>query len=539
LNTAAELLRQGRRNEFWQRYCGFFDLSLQEFMTIQNRLLTEQLQLLAESKLGRKIMGERVPLTPREFRLVAPITTYVDYLPYLSERQEDWLPTKPVCWMRTSGFTGEFSDKWVPTPAAYYTHLSEGFITTLTLAGAASKGDITLEEGDTLLYTTAPPPYLTGTGMRAVSKGFPFRVIPPIEEAEKMGFQERIQQGFARSMGCGIDYFIGVASVLLRIGESFTGNTRHLSFSPAMLQPATLYQVTKALALSKLNNRSMLPKDIWRPKGIVASGMDVQVYKQRIESLWGRNPLEIYACTEFGSIAYQPWGQKQHALTFVPHMAFWEFMPEAEYHRWKEEPTYKPRLLLLDEIDMGNYVLVGTSFGGGAFIRYVVGDLIRIVALRDDELSINLPQMIVESRADGVINLSGMVVLTERSLWQAIGRLDLGTMNWTARKELGLDHGVPMLHIYVEDGNCDPVRLSSDFNEALIETHEEYASFHGIMEVNPIKVTLLVPGTYQRYFDEKQAEKADLGHLKPPRMQPKDEVIKRLLTISSDLNRTG
>ena len=147
--------------------------------------------------------------------------------------------------------------------------------------------------------------------------------------------------------------------------------------------------------------------------------------------------------------------------------------------------------------------------------------------------------MIVESRADGVINLSGMVVLTERSLWQAIGRLDLGTMNWTARKELGLDNGVPMLHIYVEDGSCDPVRLSSDFNEALIETHEEYASFHGIMEVNPIKVTLLVPGTYQRYFDEKQAEKADLGHLKPPRMQPKDEVIKRLLTISSDLNRTG
>jgi hypothetical protein len=539
MTTAAELLRQGRRSEFWQRYCGFFDLSVQAFTAIQDRLLREQLQLLAESKLGRRIMGGEVPLTPKEFRRVAPITTYVDYLPYLSEKQEDWLPTKPVCWMRTSGFTGEYTDKWVPTSEAYYTHLCEGFITTLTLAGAASKGDVTLEEGDTLLYTTAPPPYLTGTGMRAVSKGFPFRIIPPIEEAEKMGFQERIQQGFARSMGSGIDYFIGVASVLLRIGESFTGSTRHLAFSPALLQPATLYQLTKALALSKLNKRDMLPKDIWRPKGIVASGMDVQVYKQRIKTLWGRNPLEIYACTEFGSIAYQPWGQKQPALTFVPHMAFWEFMPEAEYYRWREEPTYKPQLLLLDEIDIGNYVLVGTSFGGGAFVRYVVGDLIRIVALRDDELSINLPQMVVESRADDVINLSGMVVLTERSLWQAIGRLDLAAMNWTARKEFGLDHGAPTLHVYVEDENHDPARLSSDLDEALIETHEEYASFHSIMEINPIRVTLLAPGTYQRYFDEKQAEKVDLGHLKPPRMQPRDKVINRLLTISSDLNRKG
>ena len=45
MTTAAELLRQGRRDEFWQRYCGFLDLSIDEFMTIQQRLLTEQLQM--------------------------------------------------------------------------------------------------------------------------------------------------------------------------------------------------------------------------------------------------------------------------------------------------------------------------------------------------------------------------------------------------------------------------------------------------------------------------------------------------------------
>ena len=53
-----------------------------------------------------------------------------------------------------------------------------------------------------------------------------------------------------------------------------------------------------AFLASKLNGRAMLPKDIWRPKGIVASGMDAHIYKQRIKELWGRDPLEAYACTE-------------------------------------------------------------------------------------------------------------------------------------------------------------------------------------------------------------------------------------------------
>ena len=291
--------------------------------------------------------------------------------------------------------------------------------------------------------------------------------------------------------------------------------------------------------MSKLNKRDLLPKDIWRPKGIVASGMDVQIYKQRIKSLWGRSPLEIYACTEFGSIAYQAWGEKRQTLTLVPHIAFWEFMPEAEYRRWRQEPTYQPQLLLFDEVDLGTYVMVGTSFGGGAFVRYVIGDLIRIVALRDDEHDINLPQMIVESRADDVINLGSMVVLTERSLWQAIGSLDLGTMNWTARKEYGPNREGPILRLYVEDADSDPESLSSEVNDALVETHEEYAWFHNSMGINPVRVTLLAPGTYQHYFEEQQAENADLGHLKPPRMQPKYEVVKKLLAISDRLNGNG
>ena len=94
--------------------------------------------------------------------------------------------------------------------------------------------------------------------------------------------------------------------------------------------------------------------------------------------------------------------------------------------------------------------------------------------------------------------------------------------------------GSQFLHLYIENSRLDPGRFRVDFHEALIETHEEYASYNAIMATNPISVTILAPGTYDKYLLARQAEGADLGHLKPPRMQPSDEIIAKLLEIGVD-----
>jgi hypothetical protein len=167
----------------------------------------------------------------------------------------------------------------------------------------------------------------------------------------------------------------------------------------------------------------------------------------------------------------------------------------------------------------------------------VIGDLIKVLAMRDDELGIDLPQIRVESRVDGRINLGSMVVLTERALWDAFAGLDIDLMNWAARKEKDDSRREPTLHLYVESGSLNPDRFRVDFHDALVTTNEEYASFNAIMETNPIRVTILAPGTYDRYLTARQAEGADLGHLKPPRMQPSDQIISRLLGISADCDR--
>lgn len=537
--TAGELVKQGRHDELWQRHCGFFDLSVNEFMAVQDRLLTEQLELLADSKLGRKVVGGEVPCTPKEFRQVAPVTTYSHYLPYLPEKQEDILPAKPVCWMRTSGKTSEYRGKWVPVSSQFYASLSRETVTCLTLASAKNKGDVSLGLDATLLYTAAPPPYISGTGLRAASLEFPFTAIPPVDEAEKMSFQERINQGFLLSMGSGIDYIMGVASVLMRIGEAFSGGARQMSFSPALLRPKIIQRLGKAFLASKLNGRPMLPKDIWRPKGIVASGMDAQMYRPRIKELWGCDPLEVYACTEFGPVAHQAWGERKQGMTLMPNSAYWEFMPETEYHKWRQQPSYHPQTLLLNELRPAKYVLVGTSLEGGAFIRYVVGDLIRVIALEDAELGIRLPQIVIESRVDEVINLASMAVLTERALWLALSHLDVGTVDWIALKEFDRDQQRPILHMYMEGTKIDTGRLLGDLDAALIETDDEYADFRSILEVNPLRISLFTPGTLQTYMAEKQAEGADLGHLKPPRMQPPPQVVERLRATSDRLARKG
>jgi hypothetical protein len=533
--TAAELLRQGRKDELWQKYCGFMDLTIGQYMAIQERLLKEQLHLLGACELGQSIIGSDIPQSLEAFRRIAPITTYKDYVPYLSADREDVLPVKPYCWMRTSGRSGEYAGKLVPTSHQFYSLTGKYLLATIMLASAKERGDINLEEGGTFLYAVAPPPYISGTSIRAIAEEFSFRFIPPIPEAEQMSFEERLTQGFLRSIETGIGHFVGIASVLLRMGEAFAQGSGQLSASTALLRPMTIYRIAKALATSKLQRRPMLPRDLWSPRGIVASGMDVQVYKKRIEQMWGCVPLEAYACTEFGTIAIQAWGARSDGLTFAPDSALWEFMPEAEYHTWRQDPAYKPTTLLMDELEPGRYVLIGTSFAGGAFIRYVIGDLISILSLRDEELDIDLPQMVMESRVDDIIDLGSLVLLTERAIWQAIGYLGLSLVDWTARKEYMPLNKHPIIQMCVEGGDLNEEQLAIDLHSALLACVEDYRTYFSIMNTNPFKVTKLAAGTFRRYLEEKQAEGADIGHLKPPRMQPSQPIVARLLSISAEL----
>ncbi len=397
MTSAVELLRQGRTAEVWQKYCGFVELTRDEYTLIQERLLLEQLELLNGCELGRRLMNGRKVTTVEEFRRVAPLTTYQDYVSFLGEKREDLLPAPPVAWVRTSGRTGEFPCKWAPLTKPAYDNLGKYFLGTQILSGARRHGDVSIEEGDVYLYTGAPPPFVTGSILRAGRDEFPFRFVPSIEDAESMDFMERTEKAFRMAMETGVDYFLGVASVLVAMGEAFAkGSSRGLSRE--MLVPAAFTRSVKALLTSKMRREPLMPKHFWHPKGITVGGMDVQIYRKRIESLWGVRVFEGYGCAEFGNIAVQSWGANSAGMIPSADCAFWEFLPESEYSHWRVDRTYQPQTMLATEVQPGRYVLVGTSLLGGAFVRYIVGDLVSVLNTSDPELGIDLPQLVVESR---------------------------------------------------------------------------------------------------------------------------------------------
>ena len=543
MSRVAELLREGKTEELWQRCCGFIDLSMDEFMAIQKRLLLEQLELLKRCELGRYIVNGANPYTVEEFREQVPMTTYADYCPVLLEQREDTLPAKPILWVQTSGRSGEYPHKWVPISDRFWEEAGQNFSAIAFFGACKERGDIPFKNGVKLLHAMAQTPFLTGTIAYKLEEELGFDFLPPLRESEEMSFEERVDKGFRLALSEGMTGFYGLAGVLVGIGEKFRQGSGNTKFSRLPSQPKMLFRLAKGLIKSKLARRPMLPKDLWTLKVISSMGTDSTIYKERIKDLWGRAPLEVYGNSETTVIATQTWDYD--GMVFFPNLNFLEFIPEKEHFKWQLNHSYQPKTVLLDEVKAGeNYELVITNFHGGAMVRYRVGDMIRITALRNEKLNIDIPQMVFERRADDLIDL-GFMRLTERVIWQAIENTKIPYRDWTARKEVG---ETAKLHLYLElDDNY--IATEEDVAIAVYEQikkledglyiYKDLASLERLIGFKPIEVTLLPTGVFTNYKNQRQAEGAELVHLKPPHINPSDKVLSLLEAKTGAVPKVG
>ncbi|MCJ7734893.1 MAG: GH3 auxin-responsive promoter family protein [Anaerolineales bacterium] len=525
MSSLSTLIKQGRKEEIWTKYCGFLDLSIEEFMEIQERLLLEQIGELGKSMMGRMIMGDVIPTSIDEFREVVPITTYKDYVGYLDIQREDVLPGKPKVWCHTSGRTGDYKFKWVPYTQKMYDRLGEIVVTAIILASANKKGDIFLENNDTVLLTTAPPPYYGAIITRAAEDEADLRFLPPLDEGEQMGYAERVQVGFKEAMVKGLDIFYGISSVLVRIGQQFEeGGGGGIKLSKDMLNPSFIFRMVGGLIKAKLQGRPMLPKDIWKIKGIMTGGADTLVYKNIIEKYWGRKPLEGYALTEGGMLAIQAWNMK--GMTFFPEFDFLEFITEEERNKEKENPDHKPKTILYDELELGVYEIVFTNFHGGIFTRYRPGDLFEVVAMKDEEIGVDLPQVNYYARASDVINLANFAFLTEKDIWLSLEESGIEYNEWIARKVI--DDDKSYLHLYIEvdpKNNLDEEEVRALVSGSLSNINKDIKDMKEILAYDPLKLSLLNPGAFAAYMEYQQSQGADLAHTKPPHMNPTKEQL--------------
>ncbi len=531
MSTEAELFQQGRYDELWQRCCGFIDLSLDEFMRIQRRLLMEQLELLGRCKLGQIIMNGASPESVAEFRRLVPMTTYADYAPYLLKRRMDVMPKKPILWQCTSGKSGEYPYLWAPITARQLEELEPLIFALLFLASCNKKGEINLKGHEKCFYGMAPPPYATGT----LTRVFPhhlFETLPPVEESETMSFGERTRKGFNMALEKGLDMNLCMSSVAVAIGERFSQHGKNGTGIGNMLRkPGATLRLIKGITKSKLARRPLMPKDLWKLKSLVTFGIDGSTYREKIKEMWGRYPLNFHGCTEATIIAMQMWDY--NGMTFVPNLNFFEFIPEAEAIRSREDTEYQPSTLLMNELKPGRYELVITSLHGGPFIRYRIGHMIEITALRNEKLGIDIPQMEYLCRVDDQIDIAGFTRLSEKIIWEAVEKAKIPHRGWVVRREVMKE---PILHLYIEmkgSGLKTAESVRDVVHEELKKLDAPYAELEEFTGLKPLKVTLLPQGAFKEYKLKQQAEGAELAHMTPTRLNPPDEEVKFLVSVRS------
>jgi hypothetical protein len=531
-----ELLRQGRKEELWQMCCGFLNLSLEQFMIIQKRLLLEQIELLKNSELGRRLMHGAMPETVEEFREQVPLTTYADYLPELVQKNEDVLPTKPAMWVHTVGRIGEYSFKWVPLPERFLDAFERVAGGIGLLASCNSRGDFLVKEHLKTLATMATRDYGSGIVAYLMQQALGFDLLP--RNTAEMTFQERVEAGFAEALSRGLDAFGGLPSVLAYVGEMLKQGTISVNTHFLLSHPRAFACFVKGLIKSKLAHRPLLPKDLWSVKVVVGGGADSAVFRERVEELWGRKPLEIYGATEGGVYATQTWDHE--GMTFIPNLNFFEFIPEREYFKWQLDRSYRPKTILLDEVKTGEkYEIVLTNFHGGIMTRYRIGDVVEITSLRNEKLDIDIPQMVFHGRADDLIDIAGLGRLTERVIGEAVENTGIPYIDWVARKEI-ID-SKPVLHVYPELGAgyiASEESLATAIREQFRKLDRKYRSnfyrligdMETVLDLTPVQVTLLPQGAFSTYVARRQSEGATLESLRLPHVNPSEDVLSLLRT---------
>lgn len=504
-----ERLKKKQNHEIWHHYCGFLDLDMKEYMTIQNRLMGEQIRLWSESALGQSILRGKHPQNLDEFREMVPLTTYDDYADILLQKRPEALPGEPIIWIQTTWEGGKHPIKVAPYTRSMLDTYRTNVIACMLLATSEQKGDFKLENTDKMLYGLAPLPYATGILPLLLKEEADIQFLPAVKDAVNMSFSQRNKEGFKLAMKQDVELFFGVGSVAYAVSTSLAAMTK--SGGGAMkaadilqYKPNMLARVMKAKKLCKDENRDLLPKDLFHLKGLMIAGTDNQCYKDDLEKMWGIRPMELFAGTEPSLLGCESW--TRNGLYFFPDAAFYEFIQYDDMIRNYEDPSYIPRTVLMNEVEEGKtYELVFTILKGGAFARYRCGDMYRCVGLSNREDETRIPRFQFVDRVPWIIDIAGFTRISENGIRNAITLSHLPIEDWVALKEYN-DENRPYMRLYVElkeEGVMSEV-MSAEILKDVLGTYfkyldQDYRDLQKLLGMDPLVITILRCGTFATY----------------------------------------
>ena len=516
-------------DEVWSQYCGFLDLSMEEYMAIQRRLMTEQIQLWSGCMLGQSILKGKKPATIEEFRRMVPLTSYEDYADILLRKNASMLPDNPVIWIQTTWEGGRHPIKLAPYTRSMLDTFRDNVVACLILSTSRKKGSFNVDKTDKVLYGLAPLPYATGLFPLALNEAIDIKFLPAVKDAVNMSFSERNKLGFKMAMQQDVEYFFGLGSVAYAVSQSLSQMGGKAKLKPADLlkfRPDMLLRIARAKSRCKKENRPLKPKDLFHLKGFMVAGTDNRCYKDDLEELWGVRPMELFAGTEPSIIGTETW--TRNGMYFFPDTCFYEFLPIADTIRLMDEPDYTPRTYLMDEVVPGEiYEIVLTVLKGGAFARYRVGDTYRCVGLSSREDGTSIPRFEYVDRVPAIIDIAGFTRISEQGIQNVMDLSGLPVVGWVALKEYTAENR-PYFHLYVEVEKSEFLNraVNTQVLRDLLTTYfkytdQDYRDLKKILGMDPLKVTILRSGSFAEYC---------AAHRRPPRhMNPDNYAMEALL----------
>lgn len=505
-----EKLKRKEYDEIWQEYCGFLDLTISDYMKIQNRLMLEQINLWSNSKLGEKLLNGKKPKTIDEFRELLPLTSYEDYAEVLLTKKADMLPDEPVIWIQTTWEGGLHPIKLAPYTKGMIKTYKNNVLACMILSTSKEKGKFDVKPKDTMLYALAPLPFATGLFPVALGEEINIEFLPSVKEAAKLSFGERNKLGFKMGMTKGIDFFFGLGSVAYFVSlaiASLGEGAQTTKKAKAKVSPKFAMRYIKAKKSCKESGRTLKPKDLFHLKGFMCAGTDNNGYKDDLEDLWGIRPMELFAGTEPSIIGTETW--TRNGMYFFPDTCFYEFIPETEMNRSLADKNHKPRTMLMNQVVPGEkYEIAITVLKGGAFARYRVGDVYECIGLENSEDQTRIPRFRYVDRIPSIIDIAGFTRISENSISKVIDYSGIKSKDWFAQKEY-TEKRRPFLHLFIElDEEClEKTALSKQILQDHLSIYfkyldQDYENLKKILGVDPLKITILRNGVFDEYYSK-------------------------------------
>ena len=495
--TVKELIKKNNKKVLWDKYCGFLELDINDFMNIQNTMLLEQIDLLNNCELGNKLFNGTIN-SIEDFRNNVNITSYDDYADILLKKENNPLPMDSEIWIQTTWEGGLKPIKVAPYSRAMLDVFRDNIVSCLLLSSSTKRYDYKFKYNDKMLYGLAPLPFLTGLVPYSLSECSDVKILPPVDKATNMSFSKRNALGFKMAMQEDVELFFGLGSVAYAVTQALTKKKGKSSIKDLVkYKPKMLSRIIKAKKKASKENRDLTPKDLFRLKCFMIAGTDNKYYKDDLEKLWGIRPLELFAGTEVSLIGTETWSR--NGMYFFPKTCFYEFVKLEDSINKKINNTQITKTYLMNEVEVNEkYELVITTLNGGAFVRYQTGDIYKCIGLSDKENNISLPRFEYVDRVPWIIDVAGFSRFNANEIEQVIEKAGIEVNDWYATKSI-IDNK-PILHLYLEIEEKE--EIFSKLDEAFTLLDEDYEGLKKILGTNPLKVSYLNNGFIKDCFKD-------------------------------------